>query len=131
MSNLGNLKGVALANAIKELLETNDKLWEAIDGDGHSINDPAFYIELGWPEDFIAGSTVVHESDRSSYKGSIFDANGNFLDRLEGVDSLSFHRRIGALFGINAPAHISGRGSQARSIAGQLREKFGRVKTSV
>lgn len=116
---------------IQTLLETNDEAWEALDGDGHSIMLPSFYVDLGWPEEFIASLVTVYKSDTSSIKSTIFDHDGNILESLEGIDSLSFHREIAWMFDCDADARISGRGSQARDIVHKLAVKFGRIKEAV
>jgi len=92
-----------------------------IDGDGHSIMDPAFYTDAGFDcENLI----TEFESDTSNPKSTIFK-NGVIQEKVKGIWALDFHYWIASECGLMRGkdyAEQFGRGSQARAIAGALQK---------
>ncbi len=92
---------------------------DVIDGDGHSIMDPAFYIDAG----FDCESLITEfESDTSSPKTTIFK-NGVPQEKVKGIWALDFHYWVASQCGLVCGEDYAdkyGRGSQAQAIAGAL-----------
>ena len=102
------------------LLKVNATALSLIDGDGHTLYSPEYLITKGYPIEFVKGITYRHESDYSSGKSTIFDANGNPVDSLLAVAALTFHYAVARELGLKGGEDYetyNGRGSQARSIA--------------
>lgn len=74
-----------MAPKIKDLLET-------IGGDGHTIWKESILDSF---DDGIKSRFIrEHKSDKKSYKGSIFDGNGNIIDELRGIYGLPLLQTI-------------------------------------
>ena len=92
----------------------------AIDGDGHSIVSPDFFIERGFDrKDMESISSVLESGD--DYKSQIFQ-NGEAVKPLEGIGCLHFHYWVASQVGVTNFQEYGGRGSQARAIAQALKE---------
>jgi len=87
-------------------------------GDGHGLYDPNFLTELGVPEPLVTSVTTTHRSD-GTYKGSIFDANGDLITETRAVYSLSLYRAINSDLGLPGSS-MMGRGFEARQLHGQI-----------
>lgn len=73
---------VAILKALKE--NVNE-----LEGDGHSINDPEFYItKVKLPSEFVFENTSKHYSDFSDYKSTISNSKFGVCDYVFGVNNL-------------------------------------------
>ena len=92
---------------------------QVIDGDGHSIMDPAFYTDAGFDCEHLA---TEFESDTSSPKTTIFK-NGVPQEKVTGIYALDFHYWVAGQCGLARGEDYDdkiGRGSQAQAIASAL-----------
>lgn len=104
-------------NRVKEALEAR-----VIIADGHTLFSPEFYSPHFSAEELReAGLIQVHESDGTA-KGSIFDNEGNLVEKLEAVYNLSFLYWVTAKMGITKYPRSSGRGFQAQELVDFIRE---------
>lgn len=90
-----------------------------IDGDGHSIYPPDFYLEQGFDCEHL---TTEFKSDISSPKTTIFK-DGVPQEKMKGIWALDFHYWVASQCGLARGVDYAeqyGRGSQARAIAGAL-----------
>ena len=87
-------------------------------GDGHGLYDPVFLTERGVPEALVNRVTTVHVSD-GTYKGSIFDANGDLIPETRAVYSLDVYRAINRDLGLPGST-MGGRGFEARQLHEQI-----------
>ena len=96
---------------------------DALDGDGHTILDPKYYIERGFDPEDIQKLEVTHQSGDGKYQiyseGDMF--TGTPVVEMKGVYSLSFHRWVAYEVGIEY-RECFGRGTQARIIRDALQE---------
>lgn len=92
----------------------------AIDGDGHSIVAPQYFVERGFDEGDMQGLEITHES--GSGKHQIYQDGDQFsgtpVTELRGIWCLSFHYWIADQCGLTSDDYGSygGRGSQAQAI---------------
>jgi len=91
---------------------------EHLGGDGHGLYDPVFLTDLGVPDALVNSVTTIHKSD-GSYKGTIFDANGDIIKETKAVYSLSLYRRISDDLGVGG-SQMLGRGFEARELHGKI-----------
>ena len=107
----------------KELVRKNLEEDGAIDGDGHTIMDPQYYIVRGFDPEDIQKLEVTHQSGAGKFQiyseGDMF--TGTPVDELKGVYSLSFHRWVAHEVGIEYREWF-GRGTQARIIRDTLQK---------
>tara|TARA_R100000008_G_C3553693_1_gene151950 strand:+ start:566 stop:913 length:348 start_codon:yes stop_codon:yes gene_type:complete len=92
---------------------------DVINGDGHSIYPPEFYVEQGFDCEHLA---TEFESDLSNPKYTIFK-NGVPQEKMKGIWALDFHYWVASQCGLvrgEDYADKYGRGSQAQAIAGAL-----------
>jgi len=91
-------------------------------GDGHTIFSPKYYSPH-FSEDELRGANLIQtlESDYSNPKSTIFDAEGNPVDKIEGVYNLSFLYWLCGALGIDSDNDFFGRGSQAQELVRRLR----------
>jgi hypothetical protein len=94
-------------------------------GDGHGFYNPSFLSWLGVPEALVESVTTTHKSD-GSYKGSIFDAEGQVIEETHAVYSLSLYRRISDDLGLPGST-MMGRGFEARQLHGQIKDALSGV----
>jgi len=94
---------------------------ELLDGDGHSIMAPQYYIELGIPYDLLDGLDHNYKSG-NDYKSAIFK-NGQELKTCKGIYNLSFLYRLASFLDVKDYPSQWGRGSQAQVICSAIREK--------
>jgi hypothetical protein len=102
---------------IKEAIEQ-----EVIVGDGHTLFGPTFYSTL--VEESVlrdAGLIRTHVSDTSSPTSTIFDRNGNVIEKLDAIHNLAFLYWIAKKVEVEYPSY-GGRGTQARAIVEALDE---------
>lgn len=90
---------------------------EVIIPDGHTLFAPEFYEKFFPVREW--NLVQVHESDGTG-KGSIFDHDGNVIQRLEAVYNLTFLRSLARRCGIEYSPYSMGRGSEAREWVTQL-----------
>ena len=83
-------------------------------GDGHGMYDPAFLSDLNVPDELIKQVTTVHKSD-GTYKGSIFDHDGNLVPEMRAVYSLHLYRKISRDMGLPGSSAM-GRGFEAQEL---------------
>ena len=91
---------------------------EPLGGDGHGLYDPVFLTDLGVPDALVKSVTQTYKSD-GSYKGSIFDAEGQVIKESHAVYSLSLYRRISDDLGVGGSTML-GRGFEARELHGKI-----------
>jgi hypothetical protein len=91
--------------------------------DGHRIEDKKWMIEQGLDEDVAEHFTTRRWSDRSDYKSSLFDNDGNAVDFIEGIYGSSLLYFIADTFKLKYDSK-SGRGSQAYSIRDAIEKHF-------
>lgn len=102
----------------------NDVLLKAaMSVDGWTIWDPQKFVDMGVPAELIATVARDHKSD-GSYKGSIWDKNGNMFASCAGVYGLDLLRAIAADLKVDYPDNFSGRGFQAQAIQQALKESL-------
>ncbi len=92
---------------------------DVINGDGHSIYPPEFYVEQGFDCEHLA---TEFESDTSSPKTTIFK-DGEIQEKVKGIWALDFHYWVAGQCGLARGVDYAeqyGRGSQARAIATAL-----------
>lgn len=95
------------------------EMLKCINGDGHSLYKPAYYIDAGWPKEFIDSMTHDHESDTSDHKSTIF-VDGKAVAKLEScVASFDFHASVCHVLKLNARSAY-GRGTQAGHYANAI-----------
>ena len=90
-----------------------------INGDGHSIYPPDFYVGQGFDCEHL---TTEFESDTSSPKTTIFK-NGVPQEKVTGIYALDFHYWVAGQCGLASGVDYDekyGRGSQAQAIASAL-----------
>jgi len=94
-------------------------------GDGHTIFLPEFYAPH-FTEDELRKARLIQtlESDYSNPKSTIFDANGNPVDKMEGVYNLSFLYWLCGALGIDSNNDYNGRGSQASELVRRIRQQI-------
>jgi hypothetical protein len=95
-----------------------------IEADGHTLFAPEHYSpHFTLDELREAGLIQTHESD-GTHKGSIFDAEGNVIQKLEAVYNLEFLYWLAGAIGATRYTNSFGRGSQAQELVGYIREKL-------
>ena len=100
------------------------KALDLINGDGHSIKYTRALIEVcGWPEELANAVSKEIESDTSDPKSTIFDKDGNIVEKCYGWYTLSVLMAIASALDVEYRGTI-GRGFQARAIDEALREHF-------
>ena len=94
-------------------------------GDGHTIFLPEFYAPH-FSEDELRKARLIRtlESDFSNPKSTIFDANGNPVDKMEGVYNLSFLYWLCDALGVDSYNDYNGRGSQAQELVRRIRAQI-------
>ena len=92
----------------------------AIDGDGHTIVAPSYYIERG----FDIPERLEQTQVSGSGKYQLFDSDGNAVGEVTGVWCLDFHYWVAKECGLTSEDYGSygGRGFQAQAIARALKE---------
>lgn len=92
-------------------------------GDGHTIFLPEFYAPH-FSEDELRKARLIRtlESDFSNPKSTIFDRDGNPVEKMEGVYNLSFLYWLCGALGIDSNNDYNGRGSQASELVRRIRE---------
>jgi len=95
----------------------------AIDGDGHSIVAPEYFIERGFDSKDIQKLEMTHQSGSGKHQiyehGDMF--TGSPVTELKRVYCLDFHYWVASQVGIEYP-QAYGRGTQARHIVASLRK---------
>lgn len=117
-------------NWIITLLRNMPEALELIDGDGHTLYNPKYLIERGYPVDFVKKITYRHESDYDNLKATIFDPDGKPVDSMLAVAALDFHYAVAAEAGLVGGKDYelyNGRGFQARAIAEAVRKAVDNV----
>jgi hypothetical protein len=89
----------------------------AIDGDGHGIVSPAYYVERGFPLALI--KELEREIPSGSGKYAITRPDGT-VGKVTGIACLSFHYWAAHSLGVKF-AESLGRGTQARNIRDAIR----------
>lgn len=92
-----------------------------ITGDGHGLYSPEFYAPHFTAEE-LAGLVHKYESDPSSWKSTIYDANGNAVTELEAIYNLDFLYWVVRQLNITEYGYYNGRGSQAQELARVITE---------
>jgi hypothetical protein len=108
-------------NALLSALREKRLMAEALNGDGHGVYSPEWYTDRGWDSDLISGLTFTHRSD-GTYKGSIWDGDGNMIPEIRGVYSLTFHEAVADILGIVEHHEMNGRGFRAQAVAAKVRQ---------
>jgi hypothetical protein len=110
-----------------DLLERTSKALAdgIIIGDGHTIFYPHHYAPY-FTEDELRKARLIRtlESDFSNPKSTIFDANGNPVDKMEGVYNLSFLYWLCDALGVDSYNDYNGRGSQAQELVRRIRAQI-------
>ena len=88
-------------------------------GDGHGLYDPVILTERGVPASLVKRVTTTYKSD-GSYKGSIFDAEGQVIAETHAVYSLALYRHINSDLGLPSST-MMGRGFEARQLHDQIK----------
>lgn len=95
----------------------------ALDGDGHSIVAPTYFIERGFDPKDIKKLEMTHQSGSGKHQiyqnGDMF--SGTPVTELKGVYTLDFHYWVASQVGIEYPSAF-GRGTQARWIRTALKK---------
>lgn len=92
-----------------------------IEADGHTLFAPEHYAPHFTLDDLMnAGLIETHESD-GTHKGSIFDADGKVIEKLEAVYNLNFLYWLAGALGVTEHTRSFGRGSQAQELVGFIR----------
>lgn len=89
-------------------------------GDGHGLYKSEFLTERGVPATLVKRVTTTYKSD-GTYKGSIFDAEGQVIPETRAVYSLSLYRHINSDLGLPG-SRMMGRGFEARELHGQIED---------
>jgi hypothetical protein len=108
------------------LIEKTKTALEAgvIEADGHTLFAPEHYSpHFTLDELREAGLIQTHESD-GTHKGSIFDANGNVIQKLEAVYNLEFLYWLASAIGASHYTRSNGRGSQAQELVDNIKQKL-------
>ena len=92
-------------------------------GDGHTIFSPEFYAPYFSEDELRKGDLIqTLESDFSNPKSTIFDKDGNPVEKMEGVYNLSFLYWLANELGVSGFRECFGRGSQAQVIVEAIAE---------
>ena len=103
---------------------TKDALADGtITGDGHTIFRPEFYAPH-FTEDELRTAQLIQtlESDFSNPKSTIFDNDGNPVEKMDGVYNLNFLYWVAGINGVSNIRECFGRGSQAQAIVEAIQE---------
>ena len=94
-------------------------------GDGHTIFLPEFYAPH-FSEDELRKARLIRtlESDFSNPKSTIFDRDGNPVEKMEGVYNLSFLYWLCGALGIDSNNDYNGSGSQASELVRRIRQQI-------
>lgn len=114
---------------ITNLIKNNKEARSFLDGDGHSIYSGDYLIKVGFPEDLIKEYETTLKSDYSSGKTTIFNKDGNMVDEVVGIPSITFHYAIAKAMllegGVDYNDTFSGRGFQARELSAAIMKAAG------
>lgn len=91
-----------------------------LDGDGHSILDPQFFLTKGIDGELLMRLTQTFESSKEDPKWEI-TKDGKRIEELEGIWSLTFLTTVARAYDVKY-ASAFGRGTQARLITRALLE---------
>ena len=116
------MKNTKVAKTEVKLNITREML-KCLNGDGHTIYNKEFYLNKGWPAEFIDSLMYKYESNTGNYKETIFGNNDEKLDSVIGVYSLDFHREVAYRIGAK-PTTKMGRGFQAQELRANIIEKL-------
>lgn len=111
--------------ALREKVKATDKavLKAVVNSvDGWTIFAPKHFLDNGLDAEIVKAFTKEIESDFSSPKGTIFDANNRPVQSVTGVYGLSLLEFIASTFGVDS--WKSGRGFRANHLAEQLTALF-------
>lgn len=97
---------------IKEALRKNFFL----EGDGHGVYEPEFYIRNGFPEEFV--QSLVHKHGGGSHFKEQIDGDPNKI--ITGVYNLDMLYRVASLLGAKGSTKM-GRGFQARELVENIK----------
>ena len=93
----------------------------AIDGDGHGIVSPAYYVTRGFPLALV--KHLEYEIESGDGKYAITRTDGT-VGNIVGISSLSFHYWLARSLGVDY-VEAFGRGTQARNIRDAINEWAG------
>ena len=103
----------------KELVRKNLEEDGAIDGDGHSLVSPDFFVKRGFDPDDIQKLVQRHYSGSGKYQ--IYDHDGKAVEHMDAVYCLDFHYWVARTVGVEF-MEAFGRGTQARHIRTALKK---------
>ena len=89
----------------------------AIDGDGHGIVSPDYYVQRGFPLALV--KPLEYEIESGSGKYAITRPDGT-VGNVTGISTLSFHYWVARSLGVDY-VDAFGRGTQARNIRDAIR----------
>lgn len=95
--------------------------------DGHTIFRPDAFTSIGVPKELIDSYTKKYESNKESYKETIFDDQGNALEDVEGVYGLNVIEAINRDLGLPGSDKL-GRGFRAQQCREQIIAHLGSLE---
>ena len=113
-----------------EILKALKQNVKELDGDGHSIEDPKFYINnVGLPTEFVFGVAQKHYSDFRNPKSTITNNKFGVCDYVFGVSTLSMLERLANIVGWDSElrerySNLSGRGFMARVCLDNIKKQI-------
>jgi hypothetical protein len=96
-------------------------LMERIGGDGHSIYKPDLLKDF--PEPLQKRFVHTMESDTSHWKSTLYDHDGNVIDKIEAIHGLDVQEAIASDLGLEIGS-FTGRGFRAQAAAQAIRTHF-------
>ena len=91
--------------------------------DGHTLFDAEYYSPHFTVEELTeAGLIETHKSDKSSWKSTMYDTDGNVIEELTAVYHLNFLYWLARQVGADSYPRAMGRGSQAQELVGNIRQ---------
>ena len=117
-----------------EILKALKENINELDGDGHSILDPEFYItKVKLPSEFVFRYSDKHYSDFRDYKSTITNTKFGVCDYIFGVYNLSMLEALCRVVGWDKElretySNMSGRGFMARVCLDNLKKQIELLK---
>lgn len=90
--------------------------------DGYVILDPAYFVKMGFPEEFVAHYDYNHHGGEGKHAITSHDGQDN---KAHGVSAFEFVRAIGKAAGAGDGPRYHGRGSQFRSDCSMVLKALG------
>ncbi len=107
----------------QQIIETTKKVFKELSCDGHTIMDPQFFKELGYPDEFVDKITHVHVSGEQKY--AIYDNDGEPVKQLGGVHYLDFWENLSGVCDPSFSSYKNGRGFRAREYYNRVEHAIG------